>query len=39
MGGRKLFTISTAEPFSIETGEGWTEFDVLLSQISLINQQ
>jgi hypothetical protein len=32
MGGRKLFTISTAEPFSIETGEGLTEFDLLRSQ-------
>jgi hypothetical protein len=38
MGGRRLFTISTAEPFSIETGEGLTEFDVLPSQISPVNQ-
>ena len=36
--GRKLVAISTAEPFSIETGEGLTEFDVLPSQISPINQ-
>jgi len=36
--GRRLFTISTADPFSIETGEGLTEFDVLPSQVSAINR-
>jgi hypothetical protein len=34
--GRTLITISTAEPFSIETAEGLTHFDVLPSQISRI---
>jgi hypothetical protein len=37
-GGRKHLTISTAEPFSVETGEGLAEFDVLPSQISPITQ-
>ncbi len=36
--GRRLLTISTAEPFSIETGEGLTEFNVLPSQLSRIDQ-
>jgi hypothetical protein len=38
IGGRALLTISTAEPFSIETGEGLTDFNVLPSQISRISQ-
>jgi SWIM/SEC-C metal-binding protein len=36
--GRRLFTVSTADPFSIETGEGLTEFDVLPSQVSVISR-
>jgi hypothetical protein len=36
--GRIFFTISTADPFSIETREGLTEFDVLPSQVSVINR-
>jgi hypothetical protein len=36
--GRRLITISTAEPFSIQTGEGLTEFNVLPSQLSRIDQ-
>jgi hypothetical protein len=36
--GRRLFTISTADPFSIETAEGLTEFDVLTSQVSVVNR-
>jgi hypothetical protein len=37
-GERELLTISTAEPFSIETAEGLTQFDVLPSQILRIKQ-
>lgn len=33
-----ILTISTAEPFSIETGEGLAEFDVLPSQVTRITQ-
>jgi hypothetical protein len=36
--GRTLFAISTADPFSIKTAEGLTQFDVLPSQVSRINR-
>ena len=37
-GGRRLFTVSTADPFSIETADGLTEFDVLPSQVSAVSR-
>lgn len=36
--GQRLLTISIAEPFSIETSEGLSEFNVLPSQLSRIDQ-